>query len=98
MLRIAIAGATGRMGRTLIEAITQNPALRLGAASVLPHDQALGKDIGVVCGLSALDVIAVSDLSTVTDHFDALVDFTSPAATLAHLALCADAGKALVIG
>lgn len=98
MLRIAIAGATGRMGRTLIEAVTQNSALKLGAATVRPHDPALGKDIGLACGLAALDVTAVADFASVIDHFDVLIDFTSPAATLAHLALCADAGKALVIG
>ncbi|HTR00716.1 MAG TPA: 4-hydroxy-tetrahydrodipicolinate reductase [Candidatus Acidoferrum sp.] len=98
MLRIAIAGATGRMGKTLIETITRNPALKLGAASVLPEDPALGKDIGTACGLGALGVIAVTDLATVKNDFDAVIDFTAPAATMAHLDLCAANGKMLVIG
>ncbi len=98
MLRIAIAGATGRMGRMLVETLTKNPALKLGAVSVLPDDPALGKDIGVLCGLGALGVNAVADLSTVLDQFDTLIDFTSPAATLGHARLCAEAGKMLVIG
>jgi 4-hydroxy-tetrahydrodipicolinate reductase len=98
MLRVAIAGASGRMGRTLVEAITQNPALKLGAASVLPNDPALGKDLGELCGMSPLGVVAVADLGSVLDQFDALIDFTTPAATLAHLALCAGANKAMVIG
>lgn len=98
MLRVAIAGATGRMGRVLIEAVMQNPALKLGAASVSPHNPALGKDVGEIYGLPALSVVTVSDLSAVSGQFDALIDFTNPATTLAHLALCASEGKALVIG
>ncbi len=98
MLRIAIAGATGRMGRMLIETLSKNPALQLGAASVLPDAPALGKDIGTLCGMAPLGVVTVADLRSVTDQFDTLIDFTSPAATLAHAQLCAEAGKMLVIG
>lgn len=98
MLRIAVAGATGRMGRTLIEAISQNPDLKLGAASVLPSDPALGNDIGVICGIGAVGVKPVTDLSTVLNEFDTLIDFTTPAATLEHLKLCTNAGKHHVIG
>jgi 4-hydroxy-tetrahydrodipicolinate reductase len=98
MLRIAVAGATGRMGRTLVELITGNPALKLGAVSVLPYDPALGKDIGLACGLPANGVLAVAELASAVHNFDVLIDFTSPAATLLHLQLCANHGKALVIG
>lgn len=98
MLRIAIAGATGRMGKTLVETVTRNPALKLGAASVLPDDPALGQDIGTVSGLKPLGVATVADLGKVLDQFGLLIDFTSPAATMHHLQLCADHGKALVIG
>ncbi len=98
MLRIAIAGASGRMGKTLVEAIAANPALRLGAASEAPNSPNLGKDAGLLSSLPALNVVAVSDLRTKLDDFDALVDFTSPRATLAHLELCAAHGKHLIIG
>jgi 4-hydroxy-tetrahydrodipicolinate reductase len=98
MLRIAVAGATGRMGKTLVEAIVANPALTLGAASEAPDSPNLGKDVGVLCGLAALNVFPVSDLRTRLDDFDALIDFTSPKATLAHLELCAAYGKHLIIG
>ncbi len=98
MLRIAIAGATGRMGRMLVETVSKNSALKLGAASVLPNDPALGKDIGTLCGLAPLGVVTVADLHKVQDQFDTLIDFTGPAATLEHVKLCADAGKMLVIG
>ena len=98
MLRIAIAGATGRMGRMLVETLCKNPGLKLGAASVLADDPTLGKDIGTLCGMAPLGVITVSDLSKEVGQFDCLIDFTSPSATLAHAKLCADAGKMLVIG
>lgn len=98
MLRIAIAGATGRMGKTLVEIVANNPALTLGAASVLPQDKALGQDIGIVCGLGPLGVLAVDDLAKVKDKFDTLIDFTTPAATLSHLKLCSENGKHLIVG
>ncbi len=98
MLRIAIAGASGRMGKTLVEAIAANPNLRLGAASEAPDSPNLGKDVGLLCGMPALNVVPVADLRTKLDDFDVLVDFTSPKATLAHLELCAANGKHLIIG
>lgn len=98
MLRIAVAGASGRMGKTLIEVITANPAMQLGAASTLPEDPALGQDAAVLCGLQAQQVLLVSDLSKQLDTFDLLIDFTSPQATVAHAKLCANAGKQLIIG
>ena len=98
MLRIAIAGATGRMGKTLVETVAGNPAFALAAASVQPGDKALGQDIGSLCGLGPVGVHTVDNLAAVIDHFDLLIDFTTPTATMAHLQLCADHGKALVIG
>jgi len=98
MLRIAVAGVAGRMGKALVEAISRNPSVSLGAASVSAASTDLGKDAGVLCGLPAMGVATVADLRTQLDSFDTLIDFTSPAATLAHLDLCAAAGKQLIIG
>ena len=98
MLRIAVAGASGRMGKTLIEAIHEHEELTLGAASVLPGDAALGRDAASSCGLPVAGVLSVSDLAAVLADFDVLVDFTTPEATLRHLELCVQAGKPLVIG
>ena len=98
MLRIAVAGVTGRMGRMLVETIVKNPATTLGAASVSPTNPALGQDAGLACGLPVVGVNTVSDLRAVQDQFDALIDFTNPAVTLAHLKLCTELGKTLIIG
>jgi len=98
MLRIAVAGAKGRMGKNLLEAIAATDGVALGAASVRAGDPLLGLDICQALGMPGAGVKAVADLRDVRDDFDALIDFTSPAATLEHLAFCADAGKALIIG
>ena len=99
MIKVAIAGAAGRMGQTLIEAVrAQDSVMQLTAASVLAEDPALGSDIGIVALGQALGVTAVADLSAVVDDFDVLIDFTSPAASLAHLRMCREHGKALVLG
>jgi len=97
-IRVAVAGAGGRMGRTLIEAVTQTEGLRLGAASERPGSSLLGADAGELAGVGALDVPIAPALGEVLDAFDVLIDFTAPAVTLEHLALCAPAGKRLVIG
>lgn len=99
MVKVAIVGAAGRMGRTLVEAINQSDAeLSLAVATVLPDDPALGVDIGLLAMGSAIGVITVAELEPVIDEFDVLIDFTSPEATLAHLATCKAHNKAIVIG
>jgi 4-hydroxy-tetrahydrodipicolinate reductase len=98
MLRIAVAGASGRMGKTLVEAVHLHPELKLGAASTLPGNAAVGLDAGVVCGLPLQQVLLTDDLAGSLDAFDILIDFTSPEATVAHARLCAANGKKLIIG
>jgi dihydrodipicolinate reductase len=98
MLRIAVAGAKGRMGKSILEAIAATEGVTLGAASVRPGDPLVGLDICQALGLPGTGVKAVTDLREALDRFDVLIDFTSPAATLEHLSYCAPAGKHLVIG
>ncbi len=98
MIHVAIAGATGRMGRHLLEACRQAEGVRCTAASEHPDSPFLGSDAGEAAGIDRLDVPIVADLTSMTDRFDVLVDFTRPTATLKHLALCQSAGKAMVIG
>jgi 4-hydroxy-tetrahydrodipicolinate reductase len=99
MIRVAIAGAAGRMGRTLIEAVNQSgEELTVTAGSVLEDDPALGIDIGVLSGGANVGIVTVGNLDQVVDQFDVLIDFTAPDASLRHLALCQSHGKALVLG
>lgn len=98
MIRVAITGAAGRMGKTLIEAVEQQANCQLTAALEHPQSSLLGADAGELCGLGKKDVAIVADLSEVINDFDVLIDFTAPAATANNARLCAEHGKAIVIG
>jgi len=98
MTRIAIPGAAGRMGRNLVEACVRTEGLAVGAATERSGHELLGSDAGVVAGVGELGVEIRADLEAVVDEFDVLIDFTAPAATLAHLQLCRRHGKGMVIG
>ncbi|MCG3170746.1 MAG: 4-hydroxy-tetrahydrodipicolinate reductase [Pseudomonadales bacterium] len=98
MTRIAVNGAAGRMGKTLIEAVAQNPETTLTAAIERPDSTLLGADAGELAGIGRNGVEVVASLAQVIDAFDVLIDFSTPAATVANARLCADAGRALVIG
>jgi len=97
-IRIAVAGAAGRMGRTLVEAVIETEGLVLGAASETPGSSLIGADAGALAGVGRLGVPLVADLADKTGAFDELIDFTAPAATLAHLEICRSTGKRMVIG
>lgn len=98
MIRIAVTGAAGRMGKTNIEAIQAADGVKLGAAIVESASSLIGADAGEVAGVGKLGVAIVGSLSEVMDDFDVLIDFTAPKATLNNLAQCAEHGKAMVIG
>lgn len=100
MNRIAIVGASGRMGLCLIKAVAAQQAayphvICLGAAV---SRSAIGKDAGELASMATAGVAIVADLASVLDDFDVLIDFTRPEASMAYLALCRQAGKKLVIG
>jgi 4-hydroxy-tetrahydrodipicolinate reductase len=98
MIRIAIVGAGGRMGKTLIQVVHEAEGLELGAATEHPQSPRIGSDAGDLAGIGTLDVKISGSLDEVLDSFDVLIDFTTPAATMAHLDVCRKAGKRMVIG
>ncbi len=96
-LRVAIAGSAGRMGRTLIEAVLADDALRLSAALEQTGHPALGRDPAEGTGkTSALRI--TDDVSAALEASDVLIDFTRPQGTLAHLERCAALGTSMVVG
>ena len=97
-VKIAVTGAAGRMGKTLIEAITLNPDATLSAAIEWAQSPAVGADAGELAGLGKSGIAIVGDINTVINDFDVLVDFTAPAATVANAQACAKAGKKIIIG
>lgn len=98
MVRIAVTGAGGRMGRMLMEAIHQHEQLRLTAALEQAGTSLLGADAGELAGLGRNGVVVGDDLSAVVDQFDVLIDFTAPTATVRHAQICAQHGRKLVVG
>ncbi len=97
MINIAITGAAGRMGQTLVKLIAEKPdQFRLSKATVLADEPSLGSDIGLLALGKALGVVSESKLGTA--GFDVVIDFTSPIATLEHLAQCEQSSKGIVIG
>ena len=90
MVRIAVSGASGRMGRLLIEAID--------AASDLVLSGALDRADSPSIGTSVAGVPVTTDVRDALSRSDVLIDFTQPAATLVHIALCRESGVKMVIG
>ena len=97
-MRLIVAGAGGRMGRTLVKAIAETKGLALAGAIEGPGSPLLGKDAGELAGTGANGVKITSDAAALIDKADGIVDFTIPAATVALAALAAKSGKVHVIG
>lgn len=95
MIKIAIAGICGRMGRNLYRALQETDfPMTLSVATTLPGDSVVGQRVAEVLGGNS-DVVIQDYLS---DDFDVLIDFTAVASTLTHVAYCQDNNKAIVIG
>ncbi len=97
-LRIGITGVAGRMGRTLVQAVSADSRLALAAALERPESTLLGADAGELAGVGKQGVAVSGAVADVVGDIDVLVDFTLPAATLANVAACREAGRAIVIG
>jgi 4-hydroxy-tetrahydrodipicolinate reductase len=98
MIRVAITGAAGRMGKTLIQAIQEADGLTLGAALEHPDNPGIGQDAGEIAGVGTLNVAINANAADCADNFDVVIDFTVPDATLGLAAVCRANGKAMVIG
>ena len=95
---IAVVGASGRMGRMLVRAVTETPGAWLSGATERPGDRWIGRDIGEAVGGPALGVIVEDDPLEVFARSQAVLDFTSPEATMQHAELAAQARLVHVIG
>lgn len=96
--RIAIVGAAGRMGKTLIEACAENDLVELSAATERADSSLLGADAGELVGLGKNNVVLVDALDATQGNFDILIDFTRPEPSMQHLAWCVENQKKMVIG
>ena len=95
---IAVLGASGRMGRTLVEAVLASPDAALVGATERPGSPWIGRDLGEAMGGAALGVSVTDDPVEVFARAQAALDFTAPAATVEHATLAAQARLVHVIG
>jgi 4-hydroxy-tetrahydrodipicolinate reductase len=97
-MRLIVAGAGGRMGRTLVKAIAETKGLALAGALEDARSPLIGWDAGILAGVSELGVKLVGDPAAVMDKADGVVDFTIPTATMSLNMAAAKAGKVHIIG
>ncbi len=95
--KIAVAGASGRMGQMLVDAIRAADDCSLAGALDMAGNPSVGQDAGAMSG-KPVGVLITSDLRTGLQPSDVLIDFTRPEGTLAHLQVCRELGVAAVIG
>lgn len=98
MANVAITGAAGRMGRTLIAELKDRPELSLTAAIERPGADTLGADSGELAGIGHNGIPITDDLEAACDSFDVLIDFTVAGAVAGNIDICQRHGKRMVIG
>ncbi|MBE1237804.1 4-hydroxy-tetrahydrodipicolinate reductase [Phaeovibrio sulfidiphilus] len=97
-MKIGVVGCSGRMGRMLLKEILDTPGAQLAGGTERPGSPALGVDLGVLAGGTALGVGATTDTRALFEASDAVIDFTSPEATVAHARLAEETRTPLVVG
>ena len=95
---IVIAGASGRMGQMLVAEVLASDRMHLGGVFERQGHEWVGRDLGEVMGGASLGVTVSDDASAAIAGADAVIDFTSPAATVAHANMAAGSGAVHVIG
>jgi 4-hydroxy-tetrahydrodipicolinate reductase len=97
-MRLVVAGAGGRMGRTLVKAITDIKGFALTGALEDARSPLIGSDAGVLAGLPQNGIKLTGDAAALLEKADGIIDFTAPVATVAFAALAAKAGKVHIVG
>jgi len=98
MIKVAVTGAAGRMGRRIITLVTEAENLTVAGALESPLHKAVGQDAGLGAGCGKLDVSITGDLDQALEPSDVLIDFTWPEVTMQNLAKCVSLGKGMIIG
>ena len=92
--RIAVNGATGRMGKRVCDLVRQDSALKLAAAVASPSSKSIGRDIGAIAGFGDCGVLIDAALP---DELDAVIDFSSPECSLRIVEHCAERKLPVVV-
>lgn len=98
MIKIAVAGAAGRMGSRITALSKEYPELKLAGAFEKKGHNATGKDIGTIVGIGETGIKLSDSLEDIIDNADVIIDFTTPGSTKENLKVASGKGKAMVIG
>lgn len=98
MISVAIVGAGGRMGKTLLEACAEKEGVAVSVATERVGSSLIGVDANELIGLEKSGITIVDSLDNAEKDFDVLIDFTRPEPTMSHLAWCVAHNKSIVIG
>lgn len=97
-VRIAVAGAGGRMGRMLLQLATARPGMEVTGAFEAPGHPNLGDDAGALAGAAPSGVAVTPDAAEAIAAADVVIEFTLPEPSLEHLRMAADTDTAVVLG
>ncbi len=97
-IRVAISGAGGKMGRTLLKGVIGSEWFELSGAIESPKSDLVGLDVGELLSIDKVGVTVQSWLKNISQPFDVLIDFSTPEATLENLRTCVELAVPLVIG
>jgi 4-hydroxy-tetrahydrodipicolinate reductase len=97
-MRLVVAGAGGRMGRTLVKAITDSKEFALAGALEDARSPLIGWDSGTLAGLPENGIKLVGDAGPLLAKADGIIDFTAPVASVTFAALAAKAAKVHILG
>ena len=98
MIRTAVIGAAGRMGRMLVAQIVSNPQLVLAGATEYAGAPTIGQDAAVLAGLAPSGVVVTDDLRVALEGADVVIDFSLPDSTRQTVKVAAELGVSMVIG
>jgi 4-hydroxy-tetrahydrodipicolinate reductase len=98
MIKIAVAGAAGRMGSRIITLSREYKELKLAGAFEIKGHKYVGKDIGTVIGIGETGIKLSDSLESIINNVDVVISFTSVEASKEHLRIASSKGKAMVIG
>jgi len=97
-MKIGIVGCAGRMGRMLVATVLETAGADLAGGTEQPGSEAIGQDVAVLAGGDTTGLAVGDDPAALFQQSDVVIDFTAPAATVAHAAMAAETGTALVAG
>ncbi len=97
-LGIGIVGATGRMGRALVRAVSEADGCTLAGGVDVPNHPDTGADLGVLAGLGEIGILLFDEADALFGKADVVIDFTVPAVTERYATLARDTGTAYVVG